>query len=62
MNNNTSTRSQVQESRNASQWAGVHLGFYQASTKQICILLDNEFSALIFCNHAIFDRLVKSLP
>jgi hypothetical protein len=62
MNNNTSTRSQVQESRNASQWAGVHLGFYQASTKQICILLDNESSAIIFCNHAIFDRLVKSLP
>jgi hypothetical protein len=31
-NNNTSTRSQPQGNSNASQWAGVHLRFYQAST------------------------------
>jgi hypothetical protein len=50
MNNNMSTRSQVQGSNNASQWAGVHLGFYQASTRWTCILLDNESSTTIFCN------------
>jgi hypothetical protein len=50
MNNNSSTGSQVQGSGNASQWAGVHLGFYQASAMRTCILLDNESSATIFCN------------
>jgi hypothetical protein len=50
MNNNSSTGSQVQRSGNASQWAGVHLGFYHASAMQTCILLDNESSAMIFCN------------
>jgi hypothetical protein len=34
-NNNTSTRSQPQGNSNASQWAGVHLRFYQASTNVI---------------------------
>jgi hypothetical protein len=50
MNNNSSTGSQVQGSGNASQWAGVHFGFYQASAMRTCILLDNESSAMIFCN------------
>ena len=50
MNNNTSTRLQVQGISNASQWAGVNLGFYQTSTMQTCILLDNESSTTIFCN------------
>jgi hypothetical protein len=50
MNNNISTRLQAQGSGNASQWAGVHLGFYQASAMRTCILLDNESSAMIFCN------------
>jgi hypothetical protein len=50
MNNNSSTGSQVQGSGNASQWAGVHLGFYQASAMRTCILLDNESSTTIFCN------------
>jgi hypothetical protein len=50
MNNNSSTGSQVQGSGNASQWAGVHLGFYQASAMRTCILLDHESSATIFCN------------
>jgi hypothetical protein len=40
----------VQGSGNASQWAGVHLGLYQANAMQTCILLDNECSATIFCN------------
>jgi hypothetical protein len=50
MNNYSSTGSQVQGSSNASQWAGVHFGFYQASAMQTCILLDNESSATISCN------------
>jgi hypothetical protein len=50
MNNNTSTGSQVQGSGNASQWAGVHLRFYQASAMRTCILLGNESSTTIFCN------------
>jgi hypothetical protein len=41
MNNNSSTGSQVQGSGNASQWAGVHLGFYQASAMETCILFVN---------------------
>jgi hypothetical protein len=49
-NNDTSTRLQPQGSSNASQWAGVHLGFYQASAMQTCFLLDNESSITIFCN------------
>jgi hypothetical protein len=50
MNSNSSTELQAQGSGNAFQWAGVHLGFYQASAMWTCILLDNESSAMIFCN------------
>jgi hypothetical protein len=55
-----STGLQAQGSGNASQWAGVHLGFYQASTMRTCIPLDNESSTMIFSNPDMVNNIQQT--